>query len=137
MTNNKVPRTIMLIGSDVHLQRSFGAASGSIENLAVHASRSGWEALAMAPRLLPDLILIDANMLGLDGPATLIMLRRLPALQRIAAIFMTGPGEKAAPACYAMRDVLGIIVRPADPHMLLARVRELWEGRATVGKDLV
>jgi two-component system OmpR family response regulator len=129
MRTNDFPCGILLVERDAFSGHAFGEAVKAAAGLHVHVCQSGWQALALAPCLMPDLILLDANMPGLDGPATLRMLRRLPLLAHTAAIFMVGPGVTPVPAWNAMHSVLGTITRPADPLMLLAHVRQLWEGK--------
>ena len=53
----------------------------------------GEAALALIARQLPDLILLDAVMPGLDGFETCRRLKALPALASIPVVFMTGLTE--------------------------------------------
>ena len=49
---------------------------------------SGEQALARAPDFLPELILLDVMMPGMDGPTTLKNLRQIPGLQGTPTIFL-------------------------------------------------
>ena len=59
----------------------------------VAACASGQEALERAVDFAPDLIILDVMMPGLDGPATLRELCKLPALAAVPVIFMTALSE--------------------------------------------
>jgi len=78
---------------------------------------------------VPDLLLLDVMMPGMDGPATLRALRALSETEAVPAIFMTAralPGEIAA---LQAEGALGVITKPFDPMALAGQVRALWEAR--------
>src|SRR5688572_825845 len=62
----------------------------------VTACHSGKEGVEKALEVKPDLILIDVMMPGMDGPATLKLLRTYTELDATPVVFMTArvqPGE--------------------------------------------
>ncbi len=55
----------------------------------VHVATTGEEALARARTTTPDLILMDLQLPGMDGHATLSQLREDPATSRIPVVALT------------------------------------------------
>ncbi len=87
----------------------------------VRSCESGGEGIEEAVRWLPDLILLDVMMPGLDGPDTLVRLRAIPSTSEIPVVFITA----------RTRDVKGlealgaaaVIAKPFDPMSLADLVR--------------
>lgn len=59
-----------------------------------HGAKDGKEGVALAKRELPDLILCDVMMPGLDGYAVLAELRAERATEMIPFIFLTAKSER-------------------------------------------
>jgi DNA-binding response OmpR family regulator len=90
----------------------------------VHRARDGKEALALADRIRPNLILLDVMMPGLDGYTTAQQIRLLPALKNVSIIFLTAKGG-------AMDVVKGIqvgarfyVTKPFKMDDLLSKVKK-------------
>ena len=96
----------------------------------VETASSGFEALTKAPAFAPDLILLDVMMPGMDGPATLVEFRRMPATASVPVVFMTAKVQAQEVARYLELGALGVIPKPFDPMTLAAQVRALWEANA-------
>lgn len=83
----------------------------------------GREALALAERSPPDLVLLDMRMPGLDGFAVLEGLQALPQARDVPVVFLTADHERdnlvRAFACGAV----DYITKPFIAEELLARVR--------------
>jgi two-component system, sensor histidine kinase and response regulator len=82
-------KTILLVDDDVLIRDMFGAA---LERFGYHTlvAASGTEALDLARRHLPDLIVSDINMPGTDGCTLLQSLRADPELGSKQIVLMTG-----------------------------------------------
>jgi CheY-like chemotaxis protein len=90
---------------------------------------SGREALDLvASGYVPDLMLLDVMMPGMDGMAVLEGLRALPQTAATPAVFMTAKVQPAEVAQYRAQGALGVIAKPFDPMQLAAQVRRLWGG---------
>jgi DNA-binding response OmpR family regulator len=90
----------------------------------VKRTRNGNEALALVTTYLPNLVLLDVMMPGLDGYATAQQMRLLPQLKTLPIIFLTAKGG-------AMDVVKGIqsgarfyVTKPFKMDDLLAKVRK-------------
>lgn len=89
---------------------------------------SGQEAVDMVSAgSMPDLLLLDVMMPGMDGPSTLAALRKLPATAGIPAMFMTAKVQSTEIAHYLSLGALGVVAKPFDPMQLARQVRALWE----------
>ena len=93
---------------------------------AVETAASGAEALEKAETFGPDLIILDNTMAGMDGPATLERLRRLPALAHTPVVFLTASSDEDERARFASLGTLGVIAKPFDPPSLPAELERLW-----------
>ncbi|WGL16045.1 response regulator transcription factor [Microbulbifer bruguierae] len=83
----------------------------------------GSQALNIARRLRPDMILLDAVMPGLDGFDTCRLLKADPELASIPVIFMTGLTESANIVRGLESGGVDYLTKPIQPDELLARMR--------------
>ena len=90
----------------------------------VHRATDGKQAVALADRIRPNLVLLDVMMPGLDGYTTAQQIRLLPASKNVAIIFLTAKGG-------AMDVVKGIqvgarfyVTKPFKMEDLLAKVKK-------------
>lgn len=89
---------------------------------AVLVATDGASAIARAAQLLPDVILLDALMPGMDGFEVVRRLKELPQTNAIPVIFMTGLTEtEHVVAAYAAGGV-DYVTKPIRPQEVLARV---------------
>jgi diguanylate cyclase (GGDEF)-like protein len=84
---------------------------------------SGQAALKQITVTLPDLILLDLMMPGLDGLDTCTCLRSNPAYASIPIIFLTASNEKTHLLSAFQRGAADYVTKPFNPLELLARVR--------------
>jgi len=90
-----------------HLERLLGDAGA----LVITAS-TGNEALDKARQELPQLILLDVNMPGLDGFSTARKLAADPATKNIPVVFVTAKDQKADRAFAQMLGAKGFVTKP-------------------------
>jgi DNA-binding response OmpR family regulator len=93
------------------------------EGFRVDAAADGEQALSKAPRVLPDLVLLDLMLPGLDG---LEVMRRLRASREGAALPVILLTAKAGEADRVVGLELGAddyIVKPFSPRELVARIK--------------
>lgn len=91
----------------------------------VVTARDGEEALAIAPRLHPDLVLLDLGLPGMDGFEVARRLRATQGLEHVRLVALSGYG---APADLEQSREAGFemhLVKPVDPARLLALVEGL------------
>ena len=86
---------------------------------------SGNQAIEIAQKENPDLILLDMMMPGLDGKATLSKLRENDITSNIPVIFMTAKVQTTEIEHYKTLGVHGVIIKPFDPTTLADDVRKI------------
>ncbi|MCC6195201.1 MAG: response regulator [Burkholderiales bacterium] len=97
---------------------------------AIIEATNGLDAVALATRERPDMVLMDIQLPGIDGHEATRRIRAEPALARMPVIAVTsyalaGDDRKAAEA-----GCDDYVTKPFSPRALLAKVRTLLESRA-------
>ncbi len=83
----------------------------------------GREALAMAERSPPDLVLLDMRMPGVDGFDVLEGLQSMPQTRDVPVVFLTADQERESLTRAFSAGAVDYITKPFIPEELLARVR--------------
>lgn len=91
-------------------------------NVTVLVATSGNHALEQVARMLPDLILLDAVMPGMDGFETCRALKKGAAAD-VPVIFMTGLGDTGHVVQGLEAGSIDYLTKPIAPDELLARMR--------------
>ena len=84
---------------------------------------SGKEALKLAPAILPDLILLDVLMPGIDGYEVCQRLKADPLIADVPIIFTTALGDQEAEVRGLALGAIDYVTKPISPAILRARVR--------------
>lgn len=92
---------------------------------AVSTARNGREGLDLCKRLVPDLVLLDLSMPGLDGEAVLAQLAASAELSAIPVIIVSSEQARAE-ACVA-RGAAACLIKPVRADELLALVARTLE----------
>jgi len=93
----------------------------------VTCCESGQAALdVVAGGAVPDLFLLDVMMPGMNGPETLVALRRRPELDAIPIVFMTARVQEAEVRTYLRLGVTAVIPKPFDPMKLPGELATIW-----------
>lgn len=128
----KALERILLVDDDEDIRAIARLALESVGGLEVMLCAAAEEALAAICRFDPDLVLLDVEMPGTDGPATLALLRAEPSSARLPVIFITARGDDAQR--FRSLGALEVIVKPFDPLTLARQLREIWD-RAVEGAE--
>ncbi|MFD0666121.1 response regulator [Ramlibacter sp. MAHUQ-53] len=72
---------------------------------------------------LPDLILLDIMMPGMDGHELMAALKSDPRTHGIPVIFLTAMGSRHEEEAGLLRGAVDYVTKPSHPSVLLARVR--------------
>jgi CheY-like chemotaxis protein len=123
---SKVLKSILYVEDDLHVRTTATLVMEVIGKFEVRECSSGREALAAARDFHPDLILLDVLMPELDGVNTLAMLRRMPHLADVPALFVTGLTSEADIARYMDAGAIGVIPKPVMPMRLTGQLHSLW-----------
>lgn len=78
---------------------------------------------------MPQLIILDVMMPGMEGPETLREIRKLPEYASTPAVFMTAKVQADEIQSYLDGGAAGVIPKPFDPMTLSDRILEIWQSR--------
>lgn len=95
------------------------------EGYRVSQAASGEDALQTVAVQVPDLVLLDVIMGGMDGYAVAARLKAQPLTQRVSIILLTGLDDSSARALAKAAGINDVLTKPIDRHVLCARVRSL------------
>ncbi|MCW2952838.1 MAG: response regulator receiver protein [Conexibacter sp.] len=115
------PRTILLV-DDSRVVHELARLALEPHGWRVVGVDSGAEAVPVAVAQKPDAVLLDVEMPGLDGPATLAALRADPATMRLPVIFMTGSIDAASYERLALLGAIEIFAKPFELVSLAGRI---------------
>lgn len=90
---------------------------------AVAVARTGEEALAQIRDFLPDVVLLDVMLPGINGFDILQRVRQNPAWQQVAIIMLTAKGRDVEVAKGLALGATAYITKPFSTRDLLAEVR--------------
>jgi CheY-like chemotaxis protein len=93
----------------------------------VIAASDGEEAIALARRQKPDLILMDIMMPKMDGYAACSVLKADPATRAIPVVMLTGVAHKLNKRLAKEVDADGYITKPFGREELLNTIAKLLE----------
>ncbi len=89
----------------------------------VHTADNGKQALELADRCKPDLVLLDAQMPEMDGFALVRLLRHEPARETLPTLMVSGGDDRESRQRAFAAGVDDFIAKPVNRDDLVARVR--------------
>lgn len=120
-TINSFQETILIIDDNpTNLAVLFHSLEAA--GLHIYISTNGEAALRIVSKIMPDLILLDVMMPGLDGFETCRRLKLLPAVQDIPVIFMTALADTEDELTGFQVGGVDYITKPIQVETVLARV---------------
>lgn len=103
------------------------------EGYKVYTAQNGAEAIKVAEKTLPDLIILDVMMPEMDGIAACEEIRRIPALQHTIIAFLTARGEDYSQIAGFEAGADDYITKPIRPKVLVSRVKALLKRTSATG----
>ncbi len=95
------------------------------EGFEVHMANNGREAIDIALRVIPDLILLDVMMPEMDGMETCMEMRERSQLDNSMIAFLTARGEDYSQIAGFDAGADDYINKPIKPRVLVSRVKAL------------
>jgi CheY-like chemotaxis protein len=118
-------RRILVVDDEDDVREVTSMSLELVEGWQVRSCSCGEEAIRAAAEELPDAIVLDVMMPGLDGPGTLEVLRRDARTRAIPVIFLTAKAQPAEKYRLSELSVRGVIAKPFDPLTLPNEIAEL------------
>jgi len=91
---------------------------------------TGLDALNKARRFLPDLVVLDLMLDGIDGFSVCEILRAQPSIGRVPVLVVTALGGQIAKLNALAVGADDFLSKPFSPQELIRRVREILDARA-------
>ena len=95
------------------------------EGYKVYTAQNGVEAIKLAEKKTPDLIILDVMMPEMDGIAACEEIRKIPSLQNVVIAFLTARGEDYSQIAGFEAGADDYITKPIRPKVLVSRVKAL------------
>ena len=120
-----MPAKILVVDDDDDIRRIASLALGRLGGFSVVVAADGPDALARARADVPDLVLLDVTMPGMDGPETMNALRADPATARVPVVFFTATSSEAEVTRLLGLGAIGVVPKPFEVQELPRRVRQI------------
>ena len=120
-------KKILYVEDETDIRTVGAMALETIGGFTVQVCSSGQEAIEAVTDFEPDLVILDVMMPGMDGPATLEALRKLPATADADVIFMTARVQSHEVENYRKLGAVDVIAKPFDPMTLASQVQAVWD----------
>jgi DNA-binding response OmpR family regulator len=114
------PVILLVDDNTINLQLLFETLEG--QGYQLLAARSGEEALRIARKATPDLILLDIMMPGIDGYETCARLKADEVTRNSVVIFLTALQSTEEKVKGLSMGAMDFITKPFDPEEIIARV---------------
>jgi CheY-like chemotaxis protein len=128
----KVPQTLLLADDSVTIQRVIELTFAD-EDITVVAVSDGDQAIERIEAEPPDIVLVDIGMPGRTGYEVAQHIKQSPRLSHIPVLLLTGAFEPVDQAKAAAAGCDGVLAKPFEPQLVIARVKELLGGSAGSG----
>jgi DNA-binding response OmpR family regulator len=119
-TVSAMPVVLLVDDNAINLQMLHQTLAG--QNYKLLSARSGEDALRIAQKALPDLILLDIMMPGIDGYETCTRLKADETTRNAAIIFLTALQDTREKVRGLSLGAVDFITKPFDPDEVVARV---------------
>jgi len=117
MTAGEEIANVLLVEDD-HIRMIVKTSLSKLTPWHIFEANNGLKGLEAAAELLPDLILLDMMMPGMDGLTMFAELRKVEKLKNIPVIFMTAKVQQEEVNDYIKLGARGVITKPIDPMTL-------------------
>ncbi len=118
------PRILLIDDTPVNLILLGNALEGDYD---LRIATSGEEGLRLAAEVMPDLILLDIMMPGIDGLETCRILKADPALKQIPVVFITALGESEFESAGLTLGASDYLSKPINVELARQRIHNLFD----------
>lgn len=131
-----MPHTLLLADDSVTIRRviELTFTDESVRVVSVSSGREAIERIESASEEeKPDIVLADIGMADVSGYDIAAYIKGRPALRHIPVVLLAGAFEPLDEARARQAGSDGVLVKPFEPQMVVARVRELLGRQAPAG----
>ncbi len=107
------------------------------EGYKVYTAQNGKDAIRIADKIDPDLIILDVMMPEMDGIVTCEELRKNPKLKNTVITFLTARSEDYSQIAGFEAGADDYITKPIRPKVLVSRVKALTKRTSVVEEEVV
>ena len=122
---------ILYVEDEADIQEVAKIALETVGGFTLKVCSSAEEALSQAESFEPQLFLLDVMMPGMDGPETLVELRKISSIADVPVIFMTAKVQPDEIDRFKQMGALEVIAKPFDPMSLAEKIRTCWSESST------
>ena len=119
--------TVLFVDDDADTRFAYESIA-TAEGFGVELAADGHEAVALANVVLPDVIVLDVTLPGIDGFEVVRRLRASPRTRAIPIIVVTGSHTEQMDAAIRATGVEGHLIKPCGMEPLLNLVNVLTIG---------
>ncbi|MBC7426412.1 MAG: response regulator transcription factor [Bacteroidia bacterium] len=105
------------------------------ENFMVVAAMNGREAIQVAAKMKPDIILMDVMMPEMDGIEACRQIKSNPHLKHIPLVFLTARGEEFSELAGFEAGGDDYIIKPIKPRVLISRLKAILRRNMPASKE--
>lgn len=115
---------ILLVDDDEDILEFIGYNLNK-EGYQVFTASNGNEAIEIAKKEIPDLIILDVMMPGMDGVETCIQIKEDEKLNHAVVVFLTARNEDYSQIAGLEAGADDYIAKPVKPRVLVAKIKAL------------
>jgi two-component system alkaline phosphatase synthesis response regulator PhoP len=124
-------KKILLVDDEIDILE-FVSYNLEKEGFKVYTAQNGRDAIRIAEKKDPDLIILDVMMPEMDGIVTCEELRKIPKLKSTIIAFLTARGEDYSQIAGFEAGADDYITKPIRPKVLISRVKALLKRTSVV-----
>ncbi len=129
-----MPYKLLLADDSVTIQRVIELTFAD-EDVQVTAVSDGDQAIASLDADPPDIVLADVGMPGPNGYEVAAYVKQSPRLAHVPVVLLTGAFEPVDQARAESAGCDGVLAKPFEPQLVIARVKELLARQRPAARD--
>jgi len=118
-------KRVLIVDDDIGIRRIVQLTFQTIANWDVLLASSGSEGVAIAETELPDAILLDVMMPGMDGIETFVKMQANPNTKPIPIILLTAKTKVSEQQHFNNIAIAGVITKPFKAPQLVDQIRSI------------
>lgn len=125
-------KRILIIDDEPGIRQIVKISLQAIAGWEALLASSGQEGLAIAQSEIPDAIILDVMMPGMDGIETLQRIQAIGSIASIPVILLTAKAKTSEQVQFSKLEIAGVITKPFKAPDLVQQMRSLlgWQEKA-------